>query len=83
MRTDDDQVGMPRRGGIDQALPDVAYLDRGVCFESCTSQLLRNAPNQLIGWLFLALQLWSVTRGHFRRLREGNGLQHMKNQDLG
>src|SRR5208337_1888479 len=61
MRTNDDQIGTPLGCGIDDSLSDVTYLDGGVHLESCATQFLRNSLDQLTGWLFLVVQLGSIT----------------------
>ena len=60
MRANDDQIGTPPGCGIDDRLPDVTYFDGGVHLESCTAQAVRNALDQLTGWLLLIFQLGSV-----------------------
>ena len=60
MRTNDDEIGTPRFCRIDDRLSDVTYFDGGVHLESCTLQAVRNALDQLTGWLLLIFQLGSV-----------------------
>jgi hypothetical protein len=81
MRTNDDQIGTPLCCGIDNSLSDVTYLDDGVHLESCTTPLVRNSLDQLMGWLFLIVQLGSVPSRHLRGSRR-NRLQHMQDPDL-
>ena len=81
MRTNDDQIGTPLGCGIDDSLSDVTYLDGGVHLESCAKQFLRNSLDQLTGWLFLIVQLGSVTGRHLRWSWR-NRLQDMQNPNL-
>ena len=60
MRTNDDQIGTPLGCGIDDRLSNVTYLDGGVHLESCATQAVRYALNQLMGRLLLIFQLGSV-----------------------
>src|SRR5271167_710241 len=81
MRTNDDQIGAPLCCGIDDALPDVTYLDGGVHLESCITQLFRNSLDQLPGRLLQIFQLRSIAWRHLRWSGR-NRLQHMQDPDL-
>src|SRR5664280_109017 len=82
MRTDDDQIRMQICCGIDDLLSDIAQSNRGVRYESRTSQISCNSLDQLKGFLFLIFQLRSVCCCHLRRSRGHKGLEHVHDTDL-